>query len=173
LGATARLTGGGSGGGKPFFSGFFILEFGDVFVLRVLAALWDWDVPLVKRRFTGGVLGWDFLSLLPETIFLAGVFGRRSTGGGFWAGFADVFGTLARWTFVRLEPDVSPAVGDSDDKTDTIFEIISFRWLNSMTATAATNSSIRNRYRILRGRLLLLELSTGLDAFGPGSAGWV
>ena len=173
LEATARLTDGGSEGGKPFCSGFSILEFGDVFVLRVLAAVWDGDVPLTKRRFPGGILGWDFFSLLPETTFLAGMLGRRSTGGGFWAGFADVRGTLARWTFVRLESVVSPAVGDSDDKIDTIFEIMSLRWLNSMTATTATNSSIRNRYSILRGRLLFFELSTGLDAIGPGSAGWV
>jgi hypothetical protein len=43
------LTGGGPGGGELFFSGFFILEFWDVFVLRVLAAVWDEDVPLTMR----------------------------------------------------------------------------------------------------------------------------
>lgn len=172
FGATARLTGGDPGGGKPFSRVFFILEFRDVFVLGVLAAVWDGGVPLTKRRFPGGILGWVFFSLLPETTFLAGVLGCRAAGGGFWAGFADVRGTLARCTFARLESVASPAVGDSDEKTDTIFEIMSLRWLNSMTAATATNSSIRNRYRILRRRLRLFKLSTGLDAIGPGSAGW-
>ncbi len=140
--------------------------------MRVLAAVSDLAVSLPGRRNPGGILGWYFFSLFPETTFLAGLPGRRSTDGGFWEGFADGPGTLARWTFVPLDPVASPAVGDSDDKTDIIFEIMSLRWLNSITATIATNSSIRNRYTIRRGRLRLFKLGTGSDAMGPGSAGW-
>jgi hypothetical protein len=67
--------------------------------------------------------------------------------------------------------DAWPAVGASDDKIDLIFAIMSLRWLNSMTVTAAITNSIRNRYSILRQRLLAFELITCLETMGFGDDG--
>ena len=44
------LAGAEPGGGMSFFSGFFTLEFRDIFGFRVPEAGWGGDVPLMERR---------------------------------------------------------------------------------------------------------------------------
>ena len=163
FGTVIFLTGAESGGGNLFFRGFFTLEFGEIFGLRVPEAVWDGDVPLSVLRWLDWGLACNFLSRLPGATFLAG---------GFGVGFADGLGTFARWTLIRLESDALLVVGDSGDTIDIIFAIMSLRWLNAMTVATAITNSTMNRYRNLRRRRLLFELSTCLGASGFGNAGW-